>query len=62
MEGKIVFQIERGTLDFLLMNIKSVEQLKLAEEAIKDYEEDSRGYFEDYKRRIRELKDGFWKF
>jgi len=51
--------IRRKTLDLLLRNVKSIDDLDLISYTITDYETD--GYdFEEYKQKIKELRRGFW--
>lgn len=49
-------KIEKQTLNFLLCHTKSVEDLKLVREAIKDYREDSGFNFNKYKHIYNHLR------
>jgi len=54
-------KITKKTLELLLNNVKSVEHLDLIDSAIEDYQEEFGYNLNEYRARVKELKEGFWK-
>lgn len=54
-------KIVKKTLELLFSNVKSIENLDLIDNAIKDYEEEFGHDLSEYQARIRELREGYWE-
>ena len=53
-------KIAKKTLELLLNNVKSVEHLDLIDSAIEDYQEEFECNLNEYRARVKELKEGYW--